>query len=186
VILVILAVVCLLSVPLTGGRLGRLAEVKVRGLWLAPLALVLQIGILSVAPSGDRPLHIAIHYGSYVLVGVFLCANLRIPGVPVIATGALFNALVIVVNGGVMPEWSVARRLAGMAQKSGFRNAAQVAHPHLQWLGDIIPIPGPWPLQNVLSIGDLIIFAGMLLLLHRTCGRASVAPREPVTVDAAL
>jgi hypothetical protein len=38
----------------------------------------------------------------------------------------------------------------------------------LLWLGDIIPLPAG-PLANVLSIGDVVIFVGLLFLLHRTC-----------------
>ena len=72
-----------------------------------------------------------------------------------------------------MPASATAMRIAGLTERAGFDNSALLAHPHLQWLGDVIPVPGPWPLQNVLSIGDCIIFAGMLMLLHRTCGRSA-------------
>jgi hypothetical protein len=36
---------------------------------------------------------------------------------------------------------------------------------------------------NVLSIGDLIIFAGALYLLHRQCGSRLALQREPTPVD---
>ncbi|MGZ4223650.1 MAG: DUF5317 family protein, partial [Solirubrobacteraceae bacterium] len=71
--------------------------------------------------------------------------------------------------------WTTAMRIAGMIPHAGFNNSDPLLHPHLLWLGDIIPLPLPSPLHNVLSIGDLIIYAGMLVLLHRTCGRAAVA-----------
>ena len=70
-------------------------------------------------------------------------------------------------NKGVMPASRTAERIAGEVQSAGYHNATPLAHPHLMWLGDLIPVPGPLP--NVLSIGDCIIFAGMLVLLHRTC-----------------
>ena len=57
---------------------------------------------------------------------------------------------------------------------AGFHNSAHVAHPVLPWLGDLIPWPGPLP--NVLSIGDLLIFAGTIVLLQRTCGRRTAQP----------
>ena len=44
------------------------------------------------------------------------------------------------------------------------------------WLGDLIPVPGPLP--NVLSIGDCIIFAGMLVLLHRACHTPARGARD--------
>lgn len=57
---------------------------------------------------------------------------------------------------------------------TGFRNSMPVAHPVLLWLGDVIPWPGPMP--NVLSIGDVVIFAGMIVLLQRTCRHAAPQP----------
>ena len=77
-ILVVLAALCLVTVPVTGGHLSRLGELRLRWLWLAPLALAVQVLIVTVAPSGDRSLHTAVHIGSYVLIGIFVCANLRV------------------------------------------------------------------------------------------------------------
>ncbi len=34
----------------------------------------------------------------------------------------------------------------------------------------MIPVPGPWPIGNVLSVGDLIIFIGAFIVLHYACG----------------
>ena len=38
---------------------------------------------------------------------------------------------------------------------------------------------GPWPIGNVLSIGDLLIFAGAFILLHHACA-SRLALRRPV------
>jgi hypothetical protein len=168
----VLAALCLLTVPLTGAHLGRLAELQLRSLCTAPLALGLQVVIVTIAPGGDRTLHAAVHVGTYVLIGVFLWANRHIAGTRLIALGAASNTLAIVINGGVMPASRTAERLAGLHLGSGFNNSAAVAHPHLLWLGDIIPIPGPLP--NTLSVGDVVIFAGMLVLLHVTCRRPAI------------
>lgn len=167
-ILFVIAGLCLLTVPLAGGRIGRLADVRLHAIWLSPLALGLQLVIVTLAPGGNRPVHAAIHIATYVLIGAFLWANRRLPGVAVIAIGASMNALAIVLNRGVMPAVASAQRIAGSTAGSGFNNSAHVAHPYLAWLGDVIPVPGPLP--NVISIGDVIVFAGLLVLLHRTCG----------------
>jgi Family of unknown function (DUF5317) len=169
VILVLLAAACLISVPLSGGHLSQLADLHLRCPWAAPLALALQVLIISVAPTGSTSLHAAAHIATYGLGGIFLWTNRRLPGGPLIATGALANAVAIVANAGTMPASATAQRLAGLKTGNGFQNSAHLAHPHLLWLSDIIPVPGPWPLGNVLSIGDIIIFTGMLVLLHRTC-----------------
>ena len=57
------------------------AELRLRCLWLAPLALAVQVLIVTIAPDGNRSLHTAVHIGTYVLIGIFLCVNLRLPGV---------------------------------------------------------------------------------------------------------
>jgi hypothetical protein len=169
-ILVVLTLVCMLTVPFTGGNLVRLTELRLRWLWAAPGALALQVLIVIVAASADRTLLAALHVVSYVIAAAFLWANREIPGVRVLALGMLANAIAIVSNGGVMPASITAQRIAGLTYGPGFHNSAAIAHPHLLWLGDIIPVPGPMP--NVLSVGDCIIFTGLLILLHRTCRRA--------------
>ena len=91
--------------------------------------------------------------------------------------GAALNMLVISVNGGVMPAAHTALRIAGIDTSGGFANSAAVEHPRLLFLGDVIPVPGPWPIGNVLSPGDLLIVVGALILLHTTCrSRPTRAP----------
>ena len=176
-ILIALALVCLLSVPLTGGHLGRLAHTWVRATWVPVLALAVQVGIVSVAAGGDPTLHRVLHIATYALIATFLWANRRLPGVPVILAGAVANAAAIIANAGVMPASATAERLAGLHLGTGFHNSAPVTHPMLLWLGDVIPWPGPLP--NVLSVGDCLIYAGTLVLVHRVCRR----PQPSVTLS---
>jgi Family of unknown function (DUF5317) len=179
VILIVLAAVCVLSVPLTGGRLRRLARVEIRGVWLPLLALALQVLITTIAPGGNPTIYAAIHILTYGLLALFLWSNRHLPGTAVIAVGALMNGFVITINGGVMPAAARAQRLAGMSLGPGFHNSAQLAHPHLLWLGDVIPVPGPLP--NVLSIGDLIVFVGLVVVLQRTSRLRDVPSRPGVS-----
>ena len=171
-ILIVLAALCMITVPLTGGSLSHLANLRLRWIWTAPLALGLQVLIVTIAPGGNMTLHALVHIGTYLLIGVFLWMNRTIPGAAVIGLGTLSNVTAIVANGGVMPASVTAQRLAGLAQGAGFHNSAILHHPHLLWLGDIIPVPGPLP--NVLSVGDCFIFIGMLVLLHRTSRRRAI------------
>jgi hypothetical protein len=166
-ILILLAGLCLLTVPLSGGDLRCLAKLRLRGIWLGPVAVVLQTVIVAIVPGGSHAVHSAIYILTYVLIAIFLWLNRRIVGAATIAFGAFLNGLAITVNGGVMPAAATAERVAGLTLGKGFHNSAVVAHPHLLWFGDIIPVP--WPLPNVLSVGDVIIFAGLLVLLHRMC-----------------
>jgi hypothetical protein len=173
VILIIIAALCVISVPLADGSLARLSGLRLRGLWVAPVALALQVLITTIAPDGHRTLHVAVHIATYGLIGIFLLANRSVPGIMTIASGAFMNTVAIVANGGVMPAAATAQRLAGLTEGVGFHNSAVLAHSALLWLGDIIPVPGPLP--NVMSVGDCVVFTGMLLVLHRTCGTDGAA-----------
>jgi hypothetical protein len=174
VILIVLALLCVLTVPLRGGRLSRLADLRLRGLWLPVAALLVQVVITEVARGGSAALHRELHVFTYVMLGAFLWLNRRLPGLKIVGLGALLNTLAIVANRGVMPASATAERLSGLHLPPGFDNSAHLRHELLPFLGDVIPWPGPLP--NVLSIGDLIIFTGTIVLLHRACGRNAPHP----------
>jgi hypothetical protein len=181
-ILIVMALLCLLSVPLTGGRLTRLADIRLRGTWIPIGALAVQVVITVIAADGSPVAHRAAYIATYVLIGAFLWFNRRLPGIKVIGLGAFLNGLTIVLNGGVMPASLTAQQLAGLHIGTGFQNSESLAHPLLPWLGDIIPWPGPLP--NVLSAGDCIIYLGTLLLVHRICARsARIRVTLPVVPD---
>lgn len=178
-ILIALAGLCVLSVPLVGGRLSLVTQLHLRGLWIPVAALALQVVITTIAPAGHQSVHEEIHVATYVLLLLFLWLNRGLPGVPIVAAGTLMNALAIVLNGGVMPAAAAAERIAGLKIGGGFHNSMHLAHPVLLWLGDIIPWPGPLP--NVLSVGDCLIFTGTVVLLHRTCSRSAATRAQPLT-----
>lgn len=172
-ILVALALAALVSVPLCGGDLRRFAQVQLRFLWLAPAALVVQIVIFNIIPGGSHTAHAAIQIATYVLLGLFIVANRRLPGVPLLALGCACNMIAIISNGGVMPQAVAAHRISGVFVRRGFDNSAVVAHPHLLWLGDIIPVPAPLGLANVMSVGDCLLVIGLIVTLHRVSGSFS-------------
>ena len=176
-LLVITAIALVITVPLAGGRLTRLADIRVRSVWAVLLAAALQVGISDVAPGGSHWVHAALNIVSYLLDAYFLFANRRLAGVPVVALGAALNLLAITTNGGVMPASATALRISGIAERAGFDNSQHLAHAHLAFLGDVIPVPGPWPIGNVLSLGDLTIFVGALIVLHHAC-RSRLFGRE--------
>lgn len=177
-LLVILALACVVTVPLAGGKLIRLLDLDLRCTWAVFTAITMQLGIITIFPSGDQALYSALHLLTYGMAAVFLIANRTIPGLWILALGGALNLIVISANHGVMPASSTATATAGIpAVQDGFANSAVLAHPRLSAFGDVIGIPGPWPLGNVLSVGDLLIFAGLLVLLHRACRQ----PQRPAS-----
>ncbi len=178
-LLVILALASVVTVPLAGGNLMRLLDLELRYVWVVLTAITIQLGITTIFPTGDHGLYSALHVLTYGMAALFLIANRTVAGLWILALGGALNLIVISANHGVMPASLTAIATAGIpATQDGFANSAVLAQPRLSALGDVIGIPGPWPLGNVLSVGDLLIFAGLLVLLHRACSQPqrSAAP----------
>jgi MFS family permease len=169
-LLIVLVGLCIISVPLAGGRLIALADLKLRFLDFLATAVALQALIIYVAPHGSPGLHAAAHIISYALAGVFLVANRRVPGLWLVGLGGALNLAAIAANGGVMPVHAAALSGAGLAEVPGrFTNSATIAGANLGFLGDVFFLPASWPFHNVFSIGDVCIVAGAALALHRIC-----------------
>ena len=179
--LVAVVVVAAVTVPLLGGRLGALVEVRLRHGWAIFAALGLEIAALELPGLPDR-LRGALLVLAYPVGAVFLAANWRLPGVPLITLGAAGNLVAIAANGGVMPASPSALAGAGLpVDASGFQNSAALADPRLAFLGDVFHLPAAWPLSNVFSVGDLLIALGILWAVHGIC-RSRLVPswaRQP-------
>lgn len=162
----------LLTVPVAGGRLGRLEEVRFRWIWLAALAFAIQVVIVTFVPSGDTDVHRAAHLFTYLLVGVCAAANLRaLRFLWVVALGGLLNAIAIVANDGVMPASRGALQAAGLDVREGsFANSDAVEGASFAFLGDVFAIPAGWPGANVFSPGDALMLVGAFLVLHAATG----------------
>jgi hypothetical protein len=168
--LVAAVVVGALTVPLLGGRLGALLELRLRHAWAVFAALGLQV-VATELPGLGEGMRAALLVVSYPVAGVFVLANRRLPGLWLVAAGAALNLLAITVNGGVMPASPAALETAGLPlEADGFQNSAALDRPRLAFLGDVFAIPASWPLSNVFSVGDVLIALGVAWLLHRTCG----------------
>jgi Family of unknown function (DUF5317) len=170
------ALFIVLLAPVTGGRLQRLAEIKLRWVPLALAALALQVLVISVIPTMPHALAVAGHLTSYVMLAAVVWVNRRLPGMVIIAAGAGANALAITVNDGTLPASASALRQAGIDPHHGFQNSGVLAHPHLTWLGDIMVSPSWLPLRNMLSVGDLVLLAGAIVLVLRVTHRPAPAP----------
>ena len=179
-ILLAVLILGLVTVPLAGGRLTRLADIELRHLWAVVTAIGLQILIISVFPDRYEWTHVPLHLASYVFAGWFVWANRALPGMVVIGLGALCNAIAIVANGGVMPASPTALRAAGIGTSTDgeFANSTVVEDPNLLFLGDVFSIPDSWPIiDNVFSVGDVLIAIGIVILLHGVCGSRLVPER---------
>ena len=158
------ALILAVGVPLGGGKLSTLGRLRLRGLWLVPVALGVQIVIISVVDDPPLVLSRSLHVGTYLFIAMLMWLNRRVPWMWVIAVGGASNFLVIAVNDGVMPASAAALRTAGLTITEEFSNSATVHRPHLRFLGDVFGTPQALPLANVFSIGDVVILIGLGLV----------------------
>jgi hypothetical protein len=120
--------------------------------------------------------------GSYVLLGSFCWVNRRLPAVWLVMIGLALNLLVIGVNGG-MPVSAGALEVSG-ASAEGLAGEGTLKH-HLMGpsdtltpLADVIGIPPP--LGAVISIGDVVLYAGIAILVVAVMlGRSGENRRPP-------
>jgi len=162
-----LTVLAIASVPLAGGRLGQLAELRLRAVWALVLALLAQVVIISIVPGGDVTTHRVLHLTTYVAVLGWVVLNRRLLWRWPIVVGGVLNFVVIVANGGVMPASRAAQAAAGLSAHGGFENSAPLTDARLAFLGDIFAVPSWVPLANVFSIGDALLVLGIFLAVHR-------------------
>ena len=162
---------------LLGGRLENLANIRLRFLPLLFVAVIVRFAVeaalgfgLPLAETLRMPL-LALAYGLLLFV---LWNNRWYPGLALAFVGIASNGLAIMVNGGRMPVWMPAYEMSGIQGPIDsvlhFELTAEIGPEFLLGLGplaDIIPIPF-WPVQNVASIGDLFLTAGLAFFLFAT------------------
>jgi hypothetical protein len=178
-IIPLVALLLVLSPAVLGGRLRRLAGVRLRGPAVILCTLVVQVVVVEL-PFGPGWLPSAAHVATYLAAGVFVWLNRSVPGLLMIGLGAASNGLAIAVNGGTLPASADSLRRAGrLTPNTEFVNSGVVQHPRLWFLGDVFATPASWPLPNVFSVGDLIIVLGAGYASWRICGGAGIAPWQP-------
>ncbi len=173
---------------LLGGRLENLANIRLRFMPLLFVAVILRFAteaLLGLGVEVVDTLRVLLLGGAYGLLLFTLWYNRSYPGLVLAFIGIASNTLVIVWNGGWMPVWQPAYDVSGLAGPL----YSQLHFPitgtgadfllHLGPLADVIPIPIP-PVQNVASVGDLFLTAGLAFFLFATLMRTPAETQAAV------
>jgi hypothetical protein len=143
-----------------GGRLSRFESTRVRLGWLALIGLVLQ-----ELPIDDHGAAMALLMISYVALVVFAAANIRSAGFALLLVGLALNWFVIAVNWG-MPVSGNALTRSGQGEvlqllenEGGVKHHLATSEDDFLFLADVIPVGGP--LAQVVSAGDILVYAGI-------------------------
>lgn len=154
-----------------GGSFKKLSDAELRAVPLVFVGVMLQVGSTVAERAEIHHLPLALVLASFACVFAFAALNFNLPGMTLIAIGALCNFLVISANGG-MPVSRDAIAKAGLDDPFTGPGATTVKGAHraltddtnLRFIADVIPIRVT---ANVVSVGDILIWAGLLLLLQQ-------------------
>ena len=165
---------------LIGGDVRRLSQLRLRHLelLLAAFAVKISVALLGTthapaAINAARPLNVI---GAVLLLAV-VWFNWRIPGAILFGAGLTLNLIVILAFGGRMPVLlprDVDPNSAVLAVLKGGLDPLHVAlqQPQGLWfLGDVFAIPGIAGHASLVSIGDLLMAAGVAWLIIRCSQR---------------
>lgn len=172
---------------LRGGRLHRLAEAPLRWAWLLLAGVGLQVtldviaarGVLGDASTAGWLLLVA----SQALVLGWVVANAHLPGTIMISMGLLLNAVVIAANGAmpVSPEAIAAVGAEAAVTPTG-KHTLLTEGTRLPWLADVLPLP---PLRSIISVGDIVLAAGLVPTAHALMTYRSPGERRRQHLEAA-
>lgn len=158
-----------------GGRIGRLAEVRLTHPWLAIVGVIgtnvaYKSGLYYGTPTIGRPMWML----SIGAVGLCMYLNRRHRGLLLAAGGAVLNVVVIAANGGRMPtgHWGfrMLERMPAWYREPGIVGGDPSiplpwtsAHTHLNFLADVLP--PIFPLAYPPSVGDVLLASGAIWFL---------------------
>jgi hypothetical protein len=181
-IIVVLLIAVLLGY-LAGGRLGRFGSVHLHWWGLAFVGVALQA--LPTPSIGEVDPHLAgtaTLIASYVLLLLFLGVNRWIPAARLMALGLGLNLAVVALNGGMpVSAWAIRETSGSAVQQlptveSSPKHHLMTDDDVLAPLGDVIPLPPPAGV--VLSIGDVLLYAGVAWFVIQVMrGRSRENPR---------
>lgn len=163
--------VALVVVLVTRGSFSQLFRLPIQSIWMVVVALAIQIFLAFLELPSDRfnDLGFALVMASYAFLLAFCFVNLRISMMWVIGLGIALNALVIGLNQG-MPtaDHEVTTRSGRTIEEPIERTVKHRPESDddlLPFLGDRLRVPEP--VDEVISIGDLVIGLGIILVCYQ-------------------
>ncbi len=154
---------------LLGGSFRRFEDLHLRWWGLVFVGLGVQFVPLPNGRAGsDLIVRVGILALSYGMLVVFAVLNLRLRGVPLVLLGLVFNAAVILPNGGMPVSESAIQRsgqqdmLQSLIDEGATKHHLMTDDDVLSPLADVIAIPKP--IGQIVSLGDLFVYAGIAWL----------------------
>jgi hypothetical protein len=159
-----------------GGSLAGIANLRLRYGWVFPVLLISQFFVyftqetIEIIKLSSNYIFILV----YIIGLFFLWLNRSHSGFSVIFIGVALNFIVMAVNGGRMPVSLEAAMLLDPYYANAIENGLYGKHmilsenTNLAFLGDIIPLTPPYPREQIISIGDVMMNIGIFLFIQHT------------------
>ena len=162
------------------GRFKNLEHLSLKGFAFAILAFSMQalLWIDFFTIKVLIPVKPFVHILSFLPLLVFVYLNRKHRGMLLIGVGILLNLLVITANSGYMPVDYT--KLSATVQEEFLSGEESPIHipisekTRLLYLSDIVRVP--YKKNRVISIGDILLAGGLLILIHRGM---TAKPPEP-------
>ena len=173
-ILIILSIIIGL---LRGGELEKLYHISIKGTYLFAVALLLR-GMIWLF--GRMGFHQIYEYSpfiiivSYILFIIASFQNINFSGFRYITLGVLMNSFVIFVNGGKMPVLVTQQVSEEISGKVLFGQGQNIVYSladnktFFTFLGDVLTLPKLLQCSSIVSVGDIMIFIGIFILIQKT------------------
>jgi hypothetical protein len=163
--------VALVVVLVTRGSFSQLFRLPIQSIWMVLVALAIQILLAFVDIPANRldDLGFGLVMASYAFLLAFCFVNLRISMMWVIGAGIALNALVIGLNQGMPTRDNEVTTRSGRTIEEPIERTAkhrpESGDDLLPFLGDRLQVPAP--IDEVISIGDVVIGAGIILVCYQ-------------------
>lgn len=153
------------------GKLANLAHLKLNYIWLVIIGVILEGGINALLQRQIWELGVltyTLDLIMYILIFAFVILNRNSREIILMGIGFLLNALVIFANGGAMPVSTQALEWVGKLGDIADQGLYMMMHESTRFklLADIIPISLN-RIAFIISIGDVILCIGMIILVIR-------------------
>jgi len=149
---------------LRGGKLARLSDLGLKFLPLVWLVLLMR-SLVAVLESRGLPWAPWLQVAAYLILLGVLWLNLAAPGMKLFGLGSFLNFLAIAANGGAMPVSPSALAVLGVSKLPSGTHALLTQESRLSFFADVIPLWLPYP--QVISVGDILMVAGMFLFIQQ-------------------
>jgi len=150
----------------------RFPDVELRIAGVVPVALAIQLIAIFGDLGSDDLFRRILFIASYLLLIVFVFANVRRPSIALFGVGVLLNFLPIIANGGLMPITPETLQKTGDVPEDArigewVRDTKDVLlerdEVHLYFFSD--RLTSDLSLARAFSVGDLVLISGAIFLL---------------------